>query len=67
MLVQYTTLLYSIGHPDPENNFTVTVVPINEVGAGQPVNSEPFSFHLHALGKNAQAFMSLQPENLAYL
>ena len=30
-----TTLLYSIDHPDPENNFTVAVVPINEVGAGQ--------------------------------
>ena len=36
MLVEDTTLLYSIDHPDPENNFTVTVVPINEVGAGQP-------------------------------
>ena len=37
MLAQNTTLLYSIDHPDPGNNFTVTVVPINEVGAGQPV------------------------------
>ena len=36
MLVEDTTLLYSIDHPDPENNFTVTVVPINEVGAGKP-------------------------------
>ena len=36
MLVEDTTLLYSIDHPDPENNFTVTVVPINKVGAGQP-------------------------------
>ena len=36
MLVEDTTLLYSIDYPDPENNFTVTVVPINEVGAGQP-------------------------------
>ena len=36
MLVEDTTLLYSIDHPDSENNFTVTVVPINEVGAGQP-------------------------------
>ena len=36
MLVEDTTLLYSIDHPDPENNFTVTVVPINEVGAGEP-------------------------------
>ena len=38
MLVEDTTLLYSFDdHPDPgsENNFTVTVVPINEVGAGQ--------------------------------
>ena len=44
MLVVDTTLLYSIGHPDPVNNFTATVVPINEVGAGQPANSEPFLF-----------------------
>ena len=36
MLVEDTTLLYSIDHSDPENNFTITVVPINEVGAGQP-------------------------------
>ena len=36
VLVEDTTLLYSIDHPNPENNFTVTVVPINEVGAGQP-------------------------------
>ena len=36
MLVEDTTLLYSIDHPDPKNNFTVTVVPINEVGAGEP-------------------------------
>ena len=37
MLVEDTTLLY---HPDPGNNFTVTVVPINEVGAGQPATHE---------------------------
>ena len=38
MLVEDTTLLYSIDHmhPDPENNFIATVVPINEVGAGDP-------------------------------
>ena len=36
MLVEDTALLYSINHPDPENNFTVIVVPINEIGAGQP-------------------------------
>ena len=46
MLVGDTTLLYFIDHPDPENSFTVTVVPINEVGAGQPLNSEPFLFPL---------------------
>ena len=46
MLVEDTTLLYSIDYPDPENNFTVTVVPINEVRAGQPANSEPFLFPL---------------------
>ena len=38
MLVEDTTLLYSIdNNPDPENNFTVTVTPINEVGAGDPL------------------------------
>ena len=32
----HTTLLYSIEwDPDPENNFTVTVVPFNGVGAGK--------------------------------
>ena len=36
ILVEDSTLLYSIDHPDPESNFTVTVVPINEVGAGDP-------------------------------
>ena len=32
--VMDTTMLYSIDHPDPENNFTVTVVPVNDVGEG---------------------------------
>ena len=36
MLVEGTTLLYSIDHSGPKNNFTITVVPINEVGAGEP-------------------------------
>ena len=44
MLVEDTTLLYSIDHPDPENNFAVTVVPINEVGAGQPATHLSFMF-----------------------
>ena len=44
MLVEDTTLLYSIDHPDPENNFTVTVVPINGVGAGQPATLNSFHF-----------------------
>ena len=44
MLVEDTTLLYSIDHPDPENNFTVTVVPINEVGVGQPATPLSFMF-----------------------
>ena len=43
ILVKDTTLLY---HPDPENNFTVTVVPLNEVGAGQPATSRPFLLSL---------------------
>ena len=29
-------LYYSIDYPDPDNNFTVIVVLINEVGAGEP-------------------------------
>ena len=37
-------LYYSIDHPDPDNNFTVTVVPINEAGAGEPSYSEEFVF-----------------------
>ena len=37
-----TMLYYSIDHPDPDNNFTVTVVPINKVGAGEPLKSDLF-------------------------
>ena len=44
MSVEDTTLLYSIDHPDPENSFTVIVIPLNEVGVGQPATSEPFFF-----------------------
>ena len=44
--VEDTTLLYSIDHPDPENNFTVTVVPLNRVGSGHSVTSVPFFFPL---------------------
>ena len=44
VLVEDTTLLYSIDHPDPENSFTVTVVPINEVGAGQNSFKKIFQF-----------------------
>ena len=29
-----TMLYYSIDHPDPDNNFTVTVIPVNVVGPG---------------------------------
>ena len=29
-------LYYSIDHPDPDINFTVTVVPINGAGPGEP-------------------------------
>ena len=32
-----TMLYYSIDHPDPDNNFTVTVVPINGAGPGENV------------------------------
>ena len=30
-----TMLYYSIDHPDPDNNFTVTVVTINGAGPGE--------------------------------
>ena len=35
-----TMLYYSIDHPDPDNKFTVTVVSINNVGAGEPFKSD---------------------------
>ena len=44
MLVEDTTLLYSIDHPDHENNFTVTVVPLNGAGRGWALTSKPFLF-----------------------
>ena len=34
-----TMLYYSIDHPDPDNNFTVTLVPINGAGPGEPAYS----------------------------
>ena len=34
-----TMLYYSIDHPDPDNNFTVTVVPINGAGLGSAVTA----------------------------
>ena len=39
-----TMLYYSIDHPDPDNNFTVTVVPINEAGPGEPVTHSEIVF-----------------------
>ena len=39
-----TMLYYSIDHPDPDNNFTVTVVPINKLGPGVPATSASFMF-----------------------
>ena len=39
-----TMLYYSIDHPDPDNNFTVTVVPINRVGPGEDATSASFMF-----------------------
>ena len=38
-----TMLYYSIDYPDPDNNFTVTVVPINGAGLGEPA-TELFFF-----------------------
>ena len=40
-----TMLYYSIDHPDPDNNFTVTVVPINKAGLGE---ASSFVFHFSA-------------------
>ena len=45
-----TMLYYSIDHPDTDNNFTVTVVPINEVGSGEPalqIASRKGEYNLH--------------------
>ena len=39
-----TMLYYSIDHPDPDNNFTVIVVPINEAGPGDVTETFSFSF-----------------------
>ena len=50
-----TMLYYSIDHPDPDNNFTVTVVPINVAGPGEsavivfvflPVDQSEYSMQL---------------------
>lgn len=45
-LVEDTTLLYSIDYPDMENNFTLTVVAINEVGPGHSSDYVWFTFHI---------------------
>ena len=34
-----TMVYYSIDHPDPDNNFTVIVVPINEAGLGESAST----------------------------
>ena len=34
-----TMVYYSIDHPDPGNNFTVTVIPINVVGLGESAST----------------------------
>ena len=54
MLVEDTTLLYSIDHPNLENsNFTVTVVPNNEVGAGDSRTvTIKIPFHLNSSSAN---------------
>ena len=38
LFVGETTLLYSINGSNPDTNFTIIVVPINVVGAGQPAH-----------------------------
>ena len=49
-------LYYSIDHPDPDNNFTVTVIPINEAGPGEsaiksmqiyaPIKGDSYCVHM---------------------
>ena len=51
-----TMLYYSIDHPDPDNNFTVTVVPINIVGPGE-LAFKTIQIHTPAVG-GKQACMS---------
>ena len=41
-------LYYSIDHPDPDNNFTVTVVPINGAGPGED-DTERFIYSIGEL------------------
>ena len=51
-----TMLYYSIDHPDPDNNFTVTVIPINEAGPGEsaiksmqiyaPIKGDSYCVHM---------------------
>ena len=38
-----TMLYYSIDHPDPDNNFTVTVIPTNKAGPGENASVMFFS------------------------
>ena len=46
-----TMLYYSIDHPDPDNTFTVTVVPINGAGPGEDVTKQ-FLFSFGELNHN---------------
>ena len=67
MLVEDTTLLYSIDHPNPENNFIVTVVPINEVGAGEPnvyVKSTQITFLHKDESVNSISEIKCYPSNI---
>ena len=52
-----TMLYYSIDHPDPDNNFTITVVPINVVGLGESRTSTSFMFP-YTLSKYNNYFVS---------
>ena len=52
-----TMLYYSIDHPDPDNNFTVTVVPINGAGPGEPALAL-LKFHIFE-GDKAYMYFSL--------
>ena len=65
-----TMLYYSIDHPDPDNNFTVTVVPINGAGPGEstdivfvflPVDQSEYNMQLPLNHQSTFLILSVSP------